>query len=256
MPSSPTVYHTLYPVICATGPTALRNLSSRLHYLLGGVPPSAATEGCFSAFGVLAVIANDVISATSSPRQSACNQACLSNQHRGALEGISPWLRNWISHAHIEPRSTMGLMRVILSFISRTPPAYTDILMTVLEAIPMTATGSRPAESQDYMDDISQDRGFYTVEQAVAMEIYAHWLGFVTLLDEVWWVGDLAAEELGRVVGDMKARNLWFNTLMDGEAQLGAGGLPAHDERGWWPESMHRMAVELRCGTTGESNWL
>jgi hypothetical protein len=93
----------------------------------------------------------------------------------------------------------------------------------------------------------------------LALEIFAHWLVLVMLLDNVWWIGGIGAWELGRVValrreGLLRRRpghgwGRWSSA--QGQAGLGLGSsccylgdvqVNAGFEGEWWPEGMWEVA--------------
>jgi hypothetical protein len=95
----------------------------------------------------------------------------------------------------------------------------------------------------------------------LALEIFAHWLVLVMLLDNVWWIGGIGAWELGRVValrreGLLRRRpghgwGRWSSA--PGQAGLGLGSsccssclgnVQVNMELGgeWWPEGMWEVA--------------
>lgn len=70
-----------------------------------------------------------------------------------------------------------------------------------------------------------------SVESRCAMDIFAHWLVLMCLLDGVWWIGGIGMWELGRVVSHME---------VTGAQQIGQ-----EKEEIWWPSSMYRIRLEL-----------
>lgn len=63
-----------------------------------------------------------------------------------------------------------------------------------------------------------------------AMDIFAHWLVLMCLLDGVWWIGGIGMWELGRVVSYMKGL---------------CGGEDGQIAEAWWPASMYAIRTEL-----------
>jgi len=66
-----------------------------------------------------------------------------------------------------------------------------------------------------------------TVAQQLAMDIFAHWLVPILMLDDVWWIGDIGSWELGKLVA-MRRDVRW------------SGCFWTNDED-WWPESMYEV---------------
>lgn len=67
------------------------------------------------------------------------------------------------------------------------------------------------------------------------MDILAHWLVLVMLLDGVWWIGDIGQWELGQVVSAMKNQELFHQVRDDNER--------------WWPQSMYMVNIELKLSS-------
>ncbi|KAF7174014.1 hypothetical protein CNMCM5623_006324 [Aspergillus felis] len=65
----------------------------------------------------------------------------------------------------------------------------------------------------------------------LAMDIFAHWLVLVMLLDGVWWISDIGEWELGQVVSLMKTQDLPSQSADIGQT--------------WWPETMYLVKREL-----------
>jgi hypothetical protein len=63
------------------------------------------------------------------------------------------------------------------------------------------------------------------------MDIFAHWLVLVMLLDGVWWISDIGEWELGQVVSLVKTQDLPSQSADTGET--------------WWPETMYLVKREL-----------
>ncbi len=58
------------------------------------------------------------------------------------------------------------------------------------------------------------------------MDILAHWLVFVMLLDGLWWIGEIGPWELELVISLVRNRD-W--------------GADMIEEEDWWPEKMMRI---------------
>ncbi|OJJ32906.1 hypothetical protein ASPWEDRAFT_174336 [Aspergillus wentii DTO 134E9] len=115
---------------------------------------------------------------------------------------VTPWVaRYMISVTSME--SPQALRRIIMSFLNKAPAEYLSLVQSVLDA---------PSE-EECLD----------ATNFLAMDIFAHWLVLVMLLDGVWWIGDIGQWELGQVVAFMKSRT---------------------GER-WWPGSMYLVKREL-----------
>ena len=65
----------------------------------------------------------------------------------------------------------------------------------------------------------------------LALEIFAHWLVLVILLDNVWWIGGIGAWELGRLV--MVRKDMRWGACM------------WNQDEDWWPESMFEVSRQF-----------
>jgi hypothetical protein len=72
----------------------------------------------------------------------------------------------------------------------------------------------------------SGDGGRLSAAHQLALEVFAHWLVLVLLLDDVWWIGGIGAWELGRVVALRRDGRWPLRTCTAGE------------DGDWWPGSM------------------
>ncbi len=69
------------------------------------------------------------------------------------------------------------------------------------------------------------------IAHRLAIDIFAHWLVLVMLLDGVWWIGDIGQWELRRVVAFAEHQG-WI-------AEFVTAG-PT-----WWPESVYTVKAGL-----------
>jgi len=65
--------------------------------------------------------------------------------------------------------------------------------------------------------------------QPLALEIFAHWLVLVTLLDQVWWLGSIGAWELGRIVASVRTRRTTTTTTTT-TTKSGSNMMNRHDD--------------------------
>jgi hypothetical protein len=126
------------------------------------------------------------------------------------LAQIPTWLRCWVCRDP-KPSQTEPLSRTFLAFFFCAPEAYLDLLFPLLDH----------RESSD-------NHGLSSAE-LLALDIYAHWLVLMFLVeDEAWWSGDfpvLALQGLIRRYGD---------ELVDGLQEQ------------WWPGSMLEIMTRLK----------
>ncbi|KAL5356415.1 hypothetical protein BJX96DRAFT_162461 [Aspergillus floccosus] len=142
------------------------------------------------------------------------------------LSRVSPWVaRYMISVTSME--SPRVLRRIIMSFLNKATAEYLSLVQSVLDA------PSAEARAQDWMTQDSARTGVPSLSEThhLAMDIFAHWLVLVMLLDGVWWIGDTGEWELGQIVSLMKAWKSLSQSADIGET--------------WWPESMYLVKREL-----------
>lgn len=141
----------------------------------------------------------------------------------GRLSNVATWLRNYTARVTMNSRESRPLRRTVNAFINRVPTTYLHMVQATLEQIPLQ-------KSQEVTPD-GDDGGDGSINR-LAMDIFAHWLVLVLLLDGVWWIGGIGVWELGRVVAYMRERG-----------RVGNGDEEASEA--WWPESMYNIRMEL-----------
>ncbi|PYH85833.1 putative C6 transcription factor [Aspergillus uvarum CBS 121591] len=131
---------------------------------------------------------------------------------------VSPWVAKYmISVTSME--APQVLRRIIMSFLNKAPTEYLGLVQSVLDSSSTGREGSATAEV-----------GALTTTHVLAMDIFAHWLVLVMLLDGVWWIGGIGQWELGQVLAVLKTQD-----------PLGL----AETGETWWPESMYLVKREL-----------
>lgn len=148
----------------------------------------------------------------------------------GRLSAVAPWLRAYaarVTSNHGEPGLDLAtssasppLRRTINAFLNRVDAVFLRLVQETLERLPFP----EHVEAEEYPPDGSDS-------SRCAMDIFAHWLVLVCLLDAVWWIGDIGTWELGRVVACMEGI---------------VGKKDREGEEGWWPESMFNIRMELK----------
>ncbi|KAK7214543.1 hypothetical protein V2G26_002546 [Clonostachys chloroleuca] len=142
----------------------------------------------------------------------------------GRLRHVSPWLRTYSARV-TSSTPTKSLRRTITAFLNRIPIEYLHFVQSILDLMPIEPSYSEPQIR------IEQEQFPPSAVHKLAMDVFAHWLVFMILLDGVWWIGGTGEWELERVVSFMRTYE-WADISMD------AG------ER-WWPESMSKVKREL-----------
>ncbi|EAW17253.1 putative C6 transcription factor [Aspergillus fischeri NRRL 181] len=151
----------------------------------------------------------------------------------GGLCRVSPWVaRYMISVTSME--SPQILRRIIMSFLNKAPAEYLNLVQSVLDS------PSAEARAENWMarDSPGTEVPLLDAAHLLAMDIFAHWLVLVILLDGVWWISDIGEWELGQVVSLMKTQDLPSQSADIGQT--------------WWPETMYLVKREL---TPSASHW-
>ena len=249
--------HILYPILAATSATALKKLQEKVHAIsisIGSVSPDLSTIGmvgspdgdaantieaqiraCQAAMGILSSIASDIFFGQSSSFAASptLSQLTVPELDFGSATSILPseipnWLQTYLARA-LAVTPSRPLRRVVLAFLYRVPQQYLRSIQRMLDTCPAETRGVDDVQPRD-----SEEVGLEINDaEHLSIEIFAHWLVFVLLLDGVWWIGDIGFWELGRIVTSV--RNRYF--------------LLIHSTCGredWWPSSMYNVVVEFR----------
>ncbi len=205
------------PIVRSSFDRALDLLSDRAQQLFADWSESSPwmetdLKACLEALPTLKSIAIDAVFGSEKMLQSRPESyGKLEQIPFESLPKVSPWLGRYMARV-TSLTSPKPLRRVIMSFLNLVPIEFLSIVQSVM--VTMSASGDTP------------QGGTLNVVKHLAMDIFSHWLVFVTLLDGVWWIGDIGEWELGQAISLMKANEF-------------------HGEDGWWPESMHRVKREL-----------
>ncbi|KAM0425545.1 hypothetical protein ACHAPT_009337 [Fusarium lateritium] len=226
----------LLPIIAATSGNALEKLRARAH-MIEPVADMASWEelleddgiftrqteswsndvhACLMSLDVLSDIMNEVFHPNSSGSPPAFE---TDSPPFGQVSGVSPWLRKYLSRVTYSSPSKPW-RRTIMWFLNRVPAEYLSLVQTSLPAGQLEPS----QHSNPGMQEVN------TVSQ-LAIDIFAHWLVLVMLLDGVWWIGGIGAWELGRVMSCMGNQD-WLSQFQQ-------------KKEDWWPKSMYNIATEI-----------
>ncbi|KAF3398108.1 hypothetical protein F1880_006361 [Penicillium rolfsii] len=140
---------------------------------------------------------------------------------------VSPWVGNYMISV-TSMRMPIALRRTIMSFLNEAPSDYLGIIQSILD---LPIPEASPTENETIWDSPYDNIPLLNATQLLAMDIFAHWLVLVMLLDGVWWIGGIGQWELGQVVSLMKTQE-FFHQVRD-------------DTETWWPQSMYMVKLEL-----------
>lgn len=114
-----------------------------------------------------------------------------------------------------------------MSFLNKAPAEYLNLVQSVLDS----PSAETRAENRMTRDSPGMEVPLLDATHLLAMDIFAHWLVLVMLLDGVWWIRDIGEWELGQVVSLMKTQDLPSQSADIGQT--------------WWPETMYLVKREL-----------
>ncbi|OOQ83462.1 C6 transcription factor [Penicillium brasilianum] len=140
---------------------------------------------------------------------------------------VSPWVAKYMISV-TSMKAPRALRRTVMSFLNKAPSEYLNIIQSVLD-LPITEAST--TENGIVRDSPKIEIPPLDATQLLAMDIFAHWLVLVMLLDGVWWIGGIGQWELGQVVSLMKTQE-FFHQVRD-------------DKETWWPQSMYMVKLEL-----------
>lgn len=232
--------HILSAMVAATSRVAFSKLQRRLDsfHLYQSDCPDHSLSACNAAFEILEQIRSSAFCAINpSPSPSPSPLPSFSSPAAKPLEpeptsssNIAPWLRSFACRSSATtstiPQPTEPLTRFFLSFLVQAPNEYLDLVLPLLDQrleSPIDASlGRIPAE--------------LTREQALALDIYAHWSVLMLLVEEEsWWIGTLPVVTLAGMVnryGGEFVTRLWPETESRKEQ--------------WWPEIMLNILQDIK----------
>jgi hypothetical protein len=224
----------LLPIVAATAESALDRLEARARSWAAGegkaqmertedcLPYQPDPEACLETIKILRGVYAEVVWPEDASRQGGTITDPLPSWNKFGfgqeqppqewLVGVQPWIRSYLARVTSLTPSRPP-RRTVVAFLSRVPPEFLDLVQTTLDSLPVRNDGGG--------DDGPSTLACAPPVQRLAMDIFAHWLVLVMLLDGVWWIGGIGIWELGRVVAAMQ---------MTGD---------------WWPESMYKVGREL-----------
>ncbi|KAM0353262.1 hypothetical protein ACHAP4_008507 [Fusarium culmorum] len=216
----------LMPIIAATYSSALEKLQTRAQTLQfsmhlassGRSRENCELQACLVALQSLASILSELFEAGNHSHDTS--QLDLENDWAALsqLSDVSPWLRTYMARVTFST-PPKPLRRTIMWFLNRVPAEFLSIIQSTVDNIP----GTVPDEG------IQCDTHDASEVSRLSMDIFAHWLVLVMLLDGVWWIGGIGVCELGRI-------SKYLGRQQEGSTR---------SESTWWPRSMLNIAIEI-----------
>lgn len=235
----PSHNHPMFHVISSTSKRAFSTLQNRIDSaIIYSSNSNPSLSACAEAFTVLETLRSSVFPAPGSPPPNLPPSMTTIP----TLPQVPRWLHAFTARPST-PSPTEHMTRPFLSFFIETPQAYLDLVLPLLDK---RLEGPSP-QSQSPGIDSSLDPSLdpvlglalgteLSIEQALALDIYAHWSVLMFLVsEESWWIGNLPDITLTGMVnryGDDFVRR-WF------PSGTGMG------EEEWWPGSMMSVAREI-----------
>lgn len=222
----------LLPILAATSGPALSKLRARARQVERDTGSNnACFQACMEALAVFESILSETFpdmrhtgfSPETPGSQTEGKGEPVYSPSLGRLSNVAPWLRNYTARVTMNNRDSRPLRRTVNAFINRVPTTYLHMVQATLEHIPVHKSQGLSPKNDDAGD---------TFVHRLAMDIFAHWLVLLLLLDGVWWIGGIGAWELGRVVAYMREGG-----------RVGRGD--EKESEAWWPESMYNIRMEL-----------
>ncbi|KAM5473501.1 hypothetical protein MauCBS54593_002297 [Microsporum audouinii] len=224
--------HVMVPILEATGKEAFSKLQKRLDstFIHNGGDGNELLSACSAAFNILKDIRNNAFSSISlsqpSPSSSSSPDDLASDDFEPqamSLPQVASWLRSFACRSVI-PQPTEPLTRYFLTFLVQAPQAYLDLVLPLLDQrLESPATAGPGGISTEL-----------TMEQALALDIYAHWSVLMFLVEEEsWWIGNLPFVTLSGMVnryGNSFVTRLW----------------PEEGRWQWWPGGMLNILREIK----------
>ncbi|KFG81050.1 putative C6 transcription factor [Metarhizium anisopliae] len=204
----------LLPAVWATYGPALDQLAAKVLSLQTQAPRDSGRElqACFAAHEILEQVFSAVFmdKETLAPYEDEA-------VHLGRMRSVSPWLTSYLGRV-TSSTPCKPLRRSVMAFLNRVPLEYLHLVQSTLDGIPVPG----------HLNHLNWDDSTPTTMTSahrLAMDMFAHWLVLVMLLDGVWWIGGIGEWELGRILSSAQAR-----------AEPGGR---------WWPESMYNVKRKL-----------
>ncbi|KAH8429783.1 uncharacterized protein LDX57_007455 [Aspergillus melleus] len=219
------------PLVASTYSRALEGLRKRVESTVAllkesELDPSSHSqlEASLETMTILEKCAYSALSSRENDENILANQPLSIDQ----LTRVSPWVAKYmISVTSME--SPQVLRRIIMSFLNKVAAEYLNLVQSVLDSpyIEGRADSWMTRDSESPGSEVPT----LSATHLLAMDIFAHWLVLVMLLDGVWWIGDIGQWELSQIMSLMKAQNPLGQSADTGET--------------WWPETMYMIKREL-----------
>ncbi|KAK1750350.1 hypothetical protein QBC47DRAFT_438666 [Echria macrotheca] len=228
--------HVLFPALFATSGMALERLNRAIEGTLGVLDTTGALSlsdpiygdaysrsslvTCRAAMDVLLGVASEIC-----PLGPNLTNVPPYMPRAHLLTGVSEWLRSYLARALAEAPSCLT-SRIIFSFLLRVSPQFVHTTRSTpdsspagLNYMPIETVNSRTIE--------------LSAADALAIDIFAHWLAFTLLIDSAWFFGNLGFWELGKIVVMFQTGHLRLPHVAELNGE-------------WWPASIYRVSMDVQ----------
>lgn len=202
----------LLPIVSASYTAALQKLRLRCEEASRGEGHHLGSDVCLASLTLLEEVFETILGNGPPPNQNAASS------NNNVSNYAYPWLARYLSRVTSASPSKLS-RRASMSFLNRVPAQFLHLVQTFLDLIYTDSSLATLSRVQN------QDASF-KMTHLPAMDIFAHWLVLVMLVDGVWWIGDIGHWELGRIVATTSTCG-WMPHLTEGGT--------------WWPETMYAL---------------
>jgi hypothetical protein len=222
--------HVMFPIVTATSQRSFSKLQNNIEstLLCQNGRPNDNLSACITAFGVLNQIRTNAFSKPSQASSFSTDSLVEKTLEPNSIAAshIPQWLRSLVIKSAI-PQPTEPLTPFFLTFLVQTPQRYLDLVLPLLDQ--RLESPVKAASDGAHLE--------LTMEQALALDIYAHWSVLMLMVEkESWWIRNLPVVTLSGMVnryGNKFVSKLW--------PELDSG------LEEWWPGSMLSILQEIRC---------
>ncbi|KAJ6128901.1 Protein of unknown function DUF3468 [Penicillium samsonianum] len=233
--------HVLYPIMAATVVSALKRLrESAKEITRNGMgdygdwdtPPTHSDsniKACFAALELFENIACETfhdknLMSNTPGHYNLASEVDISDV--GQVSKVSPWM--WRYTARITSMIPSRLpRRFIMAFIHKVPTKYLNLVEDMMGYMQSGAPGSRGIA----VCPLNPLNSEPSLSHQLAVDIFAHWIVLVMLIDKVWWIGGIGVWELRQLI-ILRRDTRWRMSLWK-------------RYENWWPESMFEISRQF-----------
>ncbi|CAI7619123.1 unnamed protein product [Penicillium discolor] len=233
--------HVLYPILAATMVSALKGLRKRAEEIvrngmgdyrnrnIPAIHNDSDVQACFAALELFENIASETfpdmkLMSNTSGHSRLPSEVDISTV--GNVSKVSPWMRRYAARITSTIPSKLP-RRFIMAFVHKAPTKYLNLVEDMMGLM----QGGGPCGhgiTRCLLNPINSEP---SLPHQLAVDIFAHWLVLVMLLDKVWWIGRIGAWELGQLIS-LRKDTRWCMSLWKTNGD-------------WWPESMFEISRQF-----------